>query len=94
MNLKAYFQRLWQGRVRARENIAFFIPVWLWFVFVVYIELRRLDEHVLIVTFFPAFIVSSIPFFLGRVGLMRWWVFAAVVPATAAAVSIQLLRSV
>ena len=92
MDLKAYSHRLWQGRVAARENVKFFVPIWLFFAFAIYVELRRLDERVLLFMFFPVFIISSIPFFLRRVGLMRWWIFGGVLPAMTAAIILQVLR--
>jgi hypothetical protein len=93
MELKGHFQRLWRGRVTARGNVGFLIPIWLWFVYLVWIETRRSGEEFLCVTFLPALIASMIPFFLRRLGLVRWWVLAAAIPATAAAVVVQLLRN-
>ena len=93
MDLTAYFQRLWRGRVTARENIGFFIPIWLWFAYLVWIEAQRLGENVLYITFLVVVIVSMVPFFLRRVGLIRWWLFGFVLPATVAAVAVQCLRS-
>jgi len=93
MNVAAYLQRLWMGRVTAPENIWWFIPIWLWFGAVVWIALRGSSPGILIVTLLFVFFVSGIPFFYRRIGLVRWWVFACAIPAILAAVVTQCFRS-
>jgi hypothetical protein len=82
------------GSVTARENIRWFIPVWLWMVLVVAVVLGKLPYEALFFTFFFVFLASMVPFFCRRVGLFRWWVFACVLPALAAAAITQCLRSI
>ena len=51
------------GSVTAPENIRWFFPVWGWFAFAVWVELRKSSPQVLFVTFFFAFFTSAVPFF-------------------------------
>ena len=78
----------------ARENIRWFIPVWLWMALVVVVALDKLSYEVVFSTFFLVFTASAVPFFCRRVGLFRWWVFARILPAFAAAAVTQCLRSI
>jgi hypothetical protein len=92
VSVSEYLQRLWMGSVTARENIRWFIPIWLWMGLVVCVELAKLPFEVLFYTFFFVFFASMIPFFCRRVGLFRWWVFGCVLPVSAAAAVTQCLR--
>ena len=93
MNVAAYLQRLWMGRVTAPENIRWFIPMWLWFGAVVWIALRGASPGILIVTLVFVFFAPGVPFFCRCVGLVRWWLFACAIPAILAAVITECLRS-
>ena len=81
------------GNVTARKNVKWFIPVWLWFVSVVWIELQKLSLTILFITFFPVTLASMVPFFCRRIGLIRWWVFGWLFPVFLAVVVLQCLRS-
>ena len=93
MNIRAYFSRLWVGRVTSPDNIRWFAALWAWFVLVVLTELRHWPPQILVFTLIICFFVSGIPFFCRRVGLLRWWVFACVIPAIVAAIVTQCARS-
>jgi len=93
MNNRAYISRLWTGRVTSPDNMRWFAILWAWFTLLVLAELRHWPLQILAFTFLICFFASGIPFFCRRVGLLRWWVFACVVPAVAAAIVTQCLRS-
>ena len=92
VDIHAYFRRLWRGRITEPENVRWFVPVWLWFGLVVWVELQKLPENILFITFFPVIFLSWVPVFCGRVGLTRWWVFGWVVPVMVSLVVIECLR--
>ena len=92
VDMRTYFRRLWRGKVTAPENVRWFIPVWLWFGLVVWTELQKLPENILFITLFPVTFLSWVPFFCGRIGLTRWWVFGWVFPVMVAFVVLQCLR--
>ena len=68
------------GSVTAPENIRWFVPVWLWFAFLIWTELRKASPTLLLVTFFVVGFASMVPFFCRRVGLLRFGVFVWLVP--------------
>ena len=93
MELRAYFRKLWMGRVTASENIKWFIPIWLWFALVVWVALRKSSSQILFVTFFLVCFASAVPFLCRRVGLFRWWLFGWAFPVIVAIVVTQCFRS-
>jgi hypothetical protein len=80
------------GSVTAPENIRWFIPVWLWMGLLVAVALGKLPYELAFFTFFLVFFASSVPFFCRRVGLLRWWVFACVLPSLVAVGATQCIR--
>ena len=94
VDLRSYFRRLWMGKVTALENICWFIPIWIWFGFLVWIELRKSSPAILFVLFFFAAVASAVPFFCRRIGLLRLGFFGWLLPAIIAAVVTQILRTV
>ena len=94
MNITAYLRTLWMGSVTAPENVGWFIPAWLWSIFLFWAAVRRSSPQILFATFFVVFFVSSVPFFCRRVGLLRWWLFAYALPTVLAVVATQCIRIV
>ena len=81
------------GSITTPENILWFVPMWLWFAFLIWTELRKASPTLLLITFFVVGFASMVPFFCRRVGLLRFGVFVWLVPSICAAVVTQLLRS-
>jgi hypothetical protein len=94
MSIRAYFSRLWAGRVTSSDNIKWFAILWVWFAVLVVGELRRWSPQILGFTLLLCFFASGVPFFSRRVGLLRWWMFACVIPAIIAVIVTQCLRSI
>jgi hypothetical protein len=93
-NAIAEFQRLWwRGRVISRENIAYFIPFWLWLLFRACDEVMQSSERMLPVTFYLVFVISWIPLVARRLGVGNAFLFGYVIPAAAVEVVIVCLRS-
>ena len=82
------------GSVTAPENIRWFVPMWAWFAFLIWTELRKTSPTLLLVTFFFVGFASLVPFFCGRVGLLRHGAFVWLLPASCAVVVTQILRTV
>jgi succinate-acetate transporter protein len=82
------------GSVTAPQNIRWFVPVWVWFAFAVWVALRKSSPQLLFITFFVVFFASTVPFFCGRVGLVRQGVFGWLLPGLCATALIQIIRSV
>jgi hypothetical protein len=82
------------GSVTARENIRWFVPLWVWFGLLIWVELRRSSPAILFVLFFLAAVASAVPFFCRRIGLLRLGFFGWFLPAMFVAIVIQILRTV
>ena len=94
MSIRAYLSRLWVGSATSPDNIGWFAILWAWFVLFVIAELRHWPLQIAGFTLLICFFASGVPFFCRRVGLLRWWVFACLIPAIVAAiVTAYLLRS-
>jgi len=93
VDFRAYFERLWMGRVTAPENIRWFIPIWAWSGLIVLEKFQNWPSQILSVTFFFVFLASMVPFVCRRIGLVRWWLFGWVLPVIAAVIVVQCLRS-
>ncbi len=93
MSIRAYVSRLWAGRITSSDNIKWLAILWAWFALIVLAELRHWPLQILAFMLLLCFFASGVPFFRRRVGLLRWWVFACVIPAIVAAIVTQCLRS-
>ena len=90
--LGRFLKKIWAGKVTAAQNIVFFLPAWGWFVLVVVTGLKSSPPQILFATFFAVFVLSAVPFLFRRVGLLRWWTFALLLPAAISVVALQLLK--
>ena len=90
--LRSYYKRLWAGKFTSGENIGFFVPVWLWFAGVVFIELRGLSARPLLLTFFVVFALSTVPFFRRRIGFLRFGILGWLLPAAIATFVLAFLK--